>query len=287
MLERLLRKLAAQETAGLFEVSVVVVDNDTVGSARETVSRLAGELGLDVAYDIEPERAIPAVRNKCLGLARGNYIGIIDDDEFPPPHWLITLYRAIQTFDAEGALGPVFPFFEQAPPAWLVKAGLCELPVHRTGTLLQWNQTRTGNVLLKKEVFEQHGLRFDERFKTGGSDQEFFRQAMLRGCRFIAVEEGPVYEAVPPARWTWSYWLKRSLVNGFNVQKYATGQENRWLSLKANLKSAVAVPVYALAAPVCACLGSHLLINCLQKGCYHLSRLCATAGIELWNKRDF
>ena len=68
------------------------------------------------AYGIEPEQTIPAARNHALRLARGNYIGIIDDDEFPPPHWLITMYRAIHAFDVDGALGPVHPFFEETAP---------------------------------------------------------------------------------------------------------------------------------------------------------------------------
>ena len=286
MLERLLRNLALQETGGLFEFSTVVVDNDAAGSARETTTRIAAELGLPVLYEIEPERSIPAVRNRALRLATGNYIGIIDDDEFPPPHWLLTLYRGIHTFNVDGALGPVHPFFDQQPPSWLVKSRLCELPLGRTGTLLRWNQTRTGNVLLKKAVFDEHGLSFDPKFKTGGSDQEFFRQAMSLGCRFVAVEEAPVYEVVPPARWTRTYWIKRALVNGFNSHKYAAGNKSLLTSIKATLKSSVALLAYMIAMPICA-LRSHRLISCLQSGCWHLSRLCASLGIELWKKRDF
>jgi len=78
-------------------------------------------------------------------------------------------------------MGPFLLFFDQPPPAWLIKARLCGFPVRRTGTLFRWTKTRTGNVLLKREVFERRGLRFDERFRTGGSDQDFFRRAMTLG----------------------------------------------------------------------------------------------------------
>ena len=286
MLERLLRNLALQETGGLFELSVVVVDNDAAGSARDTTMRIAAELSLPVRYEIEPERSIPIVRNRALRLAKGNYIGIIDDDEFPPPHWLLTLYRGIHTFNVDGALGPVHPFFDRQPPSWLLKSRLCELPLGRTGTLLRWNQTRTGNVLLKKAVFDEHDLCFDPKFKTGGSDQEFFRQAIALGCSFVAVEDAPVYEIVPPERWTRTYWIKRALVNGFNAHKYAIGDKSLLTSIKATLKSSVALLAYLIAMPICA-LRSHRFINCLQSGCWHLSRLCASLGIELWKKRDF
>ena len=109
LLQRLLRNLAVQKTEGLFEYSIVVVDNDDSGHARETVAEAEAELHLDVTYSIEPERTIPAARNHALRLARGNYIGIIDDDEFPPPDWLLRMYEGIRTFIVDGALGPVYP----------------------------------------------------------------------------------------------------------------------------------------------------------------------------------
>ena len=287
MLERLLRKLVLQETDGLFDFSVVVVDNDAAGPAKETVTRLQEELGLNITYGIEPEQAIPAARNHALRLARGNYIAIIDDDEFPPQHWLITMYRAIQTFDIDGALGPVHPFFEQQPPAWLLKGGFCDRPVHRTGTLLHWDQTRTGNVLLKKEVFDKHNCCFDLKCKTSGSDRMFFNDAMQVGCRFIAVEEAPVYEIVPPERQTKSYYLKRSLLYGFNAHRHSVARMRGLSQVTVLLKSTVALFTYTIAVPFCVCFGSHVLMNCLERGCHHLSRLLAMLGIELVKKRNF
>ena len=287
MLERLLRKLALQETGGLFDFSVVVVDNDAAGPARETVERLRGELGLDITYGIEPENTIPAARNRALGLARGNNIGIIDDDEFPPPLWLLTMYRAIHTFDADGALGPVHPWFDQAPPDWLVKGRFCERPVHRTGTLLRWDQTRTGNVLLRKEVFDRNNLRFDIKWKTSGSDRAFFREAMQRGCRFVACEEAPVYEIVPPERWTKSYYLRRAMVHGANTHRYNLEHMNRLSRLIVPFKLAAALLAYTIAMPFLALTGPHLVMRYAEKGAHHLSHLAAIVGIELVPKRDF
>lgn len=287
LLERLLRNLALQETGGLFDFSVVIIDNDATGPARETVMRLGSELELDISYGIEAEQTIPAARNHALRLARGNYIGIIDDDEFPPAHWLLTLYRAIRTFGVDGCLGPVHPFFEREPPKWLLRSGLCERPVHRTGTLLHWSQTRTGNVLLKRNVFDKHNLCFDVRLRTGGSDREFFRQAINVGCRFVAVEEAPVYEIVPPERWKKLYYLKRALVNGRNAHKISVGHLRGLSQLAIPAKSAGAVIAYTLALPFCACVGTHSAMRCLEKGAHHLSWLFAAFGIKIVEKRDF
>ncbi len=287
LLHRLLGNLATQETGGQFEFSVVVIDNDAAGSARETVSRLASELRLDVTYALGKANIIPVARNHALRLARGNFIGIIDDDEYPPPQWLLTLYRAIEIFGVDGALGPVKPFFEDQPPDWLIKGRFCERPAHRTGTLLKWNQTRTGNVLLKREVFERSGVSFNESFRTGGSDQEFFKQAMSRGCRFVAVEEAPVYEVVPPERQTRSYWIRRAIVNGFNAHRSSIDQRNGLTRVILPVKLLGATLVYALATPLCACLGSHVLVRCLERGGHHMSHFCALLGIELIKRRNF
>jgi len=287
MLERLLRKLELQEKYGVFDVSVVVVDNDVTGPARETVAGLSKELDIEISYDIEPVQTIPAARNHALGLAQGNYIATIDDDEFPPSHWLITMYRAIHTFDVDGSLGPVHPFFEHKPPSWLLKGRFCERPVHRTGTLLHWSQTRTGNALLKKDVFDKHNLRFDLRFKTGGSDQEFFQQAMQRGYKFVAVAEAPVYEIVSPERQTKNYYLKRALVNGFNSHRYSIGRMRRLSRVFVPIKTIAAFLFNVLLLPFCVFVGSHAVMKYTEKAAHHLSRLFAMMGIELVKKRSF
>jgi succinoglycan biosynthesis protein ExoM len=287
MLERLLRSLAALETRGLFDFSVVVVDNDTAEHAKETVIRLTSELDLEITFGIEPERTIPAARNRALQFARGNYIAIIDDDEFAPQHWLVTMYSAIRMFDVDGALGPVYPFFEEKPPDWLIKGKFCERPVYHTGTLLDWSQTRTGNVLLKREVFDRHQLRFDLKWKTSGSDRAFFKQAMEWGYRFVAVAEAPVYECVPRARWTQSYYLKRALVHGFNSHRYSNGDLRGFSWIAIALRSVFALIIYSLCLPAAALLGKHRFVSCLEKGGHHLSRLLAMFGIEIIKKRDF
>jgi succinoglycan biosynthesis protein ExoM len=287
MLERLLQNLRMQETAGLFDFSVVVVDNDAAGPARETVLRLRTELGMHVEYGIEPEHTIPAARNHALRLAHGNYIGIIDDDEFPPQHWLVTLFRAILTFNVDGALGPVHPFFDQKPPEWLLNSRICERPVYRTGTLLEWLQTRTGNVLLKKDIFDKGHLCFDLKMKTGGSDHVFFKQAMEAGYKFIAVAEAPVYECIPPERFKKSYYLKRALVQGFNNCTMLMLELRGLRRLPMALKSTVALLAYTIALPFGACLGGRFLVKCLESGGYHLSTLLTMFGIQLAKKRDF
>lgn len=287
MLERLIKKLNVQETYNLFDYSIIVIDNDPSGSAKDIVENLAKTLNINIQYDIEPERSIPAARNHALRLACGNYIAIIDDDEFPPPHWLITLYRAFQTFDVDGALGPIIPYFEKKPPSWLIKGKFCERPMYRTGTLLDWYHTRTGNVLLKRKVFDEHGLKFDLKWKTSGSDRAFFKEAIKHGYKFVAVAEAPVYEIVPPERWRKSYYLKRSIVHGYNTYRNSIKGASLKRQVLTAIKSLLALGAYLITLPICLILGPAWYVKCLERGAHHLSQLLARFGIELIKKRDF
>jgi len=287
LLERLLRALRLQETEGQFVYSIVVVDNDATATAREMVERVRCELKLELIYDVEPEKCIAAARNRAVNLAHGNFIAFIDDDEFPPQHWLLTMYRAIQLFECAGALGPVFPFFADTPPMWLTKSGLCERPVLRTGTWLHWEQTRTGNVLLKRSVFDEHHLWFDVKYRTSGSDKEYFREAMALGYRFVAVAECPVYETVPPERQTMRYYLKRALVQASNERKFRAPYLKGLAKVKAPSKALIALSLYTLLLPLTVLMGKHVAVRYLEKCAYHLSWLLAMAGVDMAKHRNF
>jgi succinoglycan biosynthesis protein ExoM len=286
LLAFLLRKLRLQETGGHFDYSIVVVDNDATGPAKDLVATIQREIGIEITYDIEPDNCIAAARNRTVRRASGNYIAFIDDDEFPPQNWLITLYQAIEVFGADGALGPVHPFFTNAPPEWLIKSGLCERPVHRTGTWLHWEQTRTGNVLMKRSVFEEHGLSFDVKYRTSGSDKEFFREAMALGRRFVAVETAPVYEFVPQARQTKKYYISRSILQASNERKFRAPFLKGISSISAPLKAMAALGIYTAMLPLCALKGTHVFIKYLEKCAYHLSWLLAMFGVDLAKRRN-
>ena len=66
LLAELLRGVLQQTTGSKFFCSIVVVDNDRQGSARETVERFQREHPGVVDYAIEPEQSIALARNRLL-----------------------------------------------------------------------------------------------------------------------------------------------------------------------------------------------------------------------------
>jgi glycosyltransferase involved in cell wall biosynthesis len=273
LLKRLLRALGTQETAGKFTYSIVVTDNDYLRSAEPVVSDFAATSTTPVAYCVEAEQNVSHARNRAVTNATGDFIAFIDDDEFPIQSWLLTLYRACSEYKVDGVLGPVKRHFDEKPPEWIVKGKFYERAVYPTGTPLNKEEGRTGNVLLKRRIFDGQRQHFRPEFR-GGGDKEFFRRIIDGGNKFIWCAEAVAYEVVPPIRWKRSFMLKRALFRGAHVPLHPT------FGLRDVAKSLIAVPVYTLGLPVALVLGQHRFMSLLVKLCDHLGLLLALVGIS-------
>ena len=285
LLRRLLLKLEAQKREGLFAYSIVIVDNDSAESAKQTAESYARQSRIPISYYVEPEQNIALARNKAVENAKGNFVAFIDDDELPDDDWLLNLYKAAHEFCADGVLGPVNPYFETEPPQWVVRGKLCERESLSTGTIIRSSKyTRTGNVLLSRRLFVEKESPFDPLFgKTGGEDGHFFRRMLEKGKVFVWCNEACVNEIVPPERLTSSYFLKRALLQGLAV---ANSTKVSLFSVDA-LKSAVACIVYTPSLPALFLLRYDLFMKYLIKDCYHFSKLLALCGLKVVKERGF
>ncbi len=273
LLKRLLEQLSCQEAEGRLSFSVVIADNDAECSAESVASEFARNSHLQITYCTEPQRGISATRNRAVANAAADFIAFIDDDEFPSPQWLGNLMRTLDECSADGVLGPVLEHFDEQPPAWILKGNFFQRPTYPTGTKLDWPNTRTGNVLLKAELFHGMSEPFRPKFRSG-EDQDFFRRMMEKGRVFVWCHEAPVYEVVPPARWKRTYLLRRALLFGsvWAVRDHVPPFEIA--------KSTVAVFVYTICLPIAAILGQHRLMALLIKLCHHSGKLLSLAGIN-------
>jgi hypothetical protein len=217
-------------------------------------------------------RSVALAHNKAVENASGDFIVFIDDDEFPTPNWLCSLFQACCKYGADGVLGPVRPHFEQAAPKWLVNGGLFDRPSHPTGMPLAWRQTRAGNVLMKSDMFAGENAGFNPRFRAA-CDQDFFKRMINRGRVFIWCEEAPVFEVIPPARWKRSFVVRRALFRGvfsFHNQP-AFGPV---------AQSLLATLLYSLALPFALILSHARFMRCVCSLSYHIGRILASLGID-------
>ena len=199
LLRRLLDRLCElPDATDEFTLSCVVLDNDEARSAAGVAKVVQDSRKLLLEYECEVERNFAVVRNRVVSSARGEFIAFIDDDEIPEKDWLRRLFATTKQYGCDGALGPVRPYFESPPPVWLERSRLCHRPVHPTGMLLDWRQTRTGNVLLRRDIFEPGGIWFDPVYRTGGEDVDFFKT--VRAPLVHRLAPGPYLSEIPPCR---------------------------------------------------------------------------------------
>jgi succinoglycan biosynthesis protein ExoM len=281
LLRLLLLSLDKQVTEGLFDYSIVIVDNDRSESARKCVESHARQSKALVRYYSEPEQNIALARNRAVENAKGEYVAFVDDDEFPNEDWLLYLYKAICEFNADGVLGPVRPRFTSEPPEWVIRGRFCERESFPTGFVIKKPEsTRTGNVLLNRKVFDGIGKPFDPMFgRVGGEDVDFFRRLMGLGNTFVWCNEGCVNETLPAARYTRSYFLRRALLRGI-----ANSKNVPFLSSNV-LKSIVAFALYTPALPVLLLVRHDLFMKFLIKDCDHVGKLLALLGLEIMKER--
>jgi len=274
LLRRLLEGLGGQDTSGLFTFSIVVVDNDRSESAKRIVEDFIAASPIRVIYCVEPRQNIALARNKAIKNAKGDFVAFIDDDEFPTGEWLRNLFTACCAYDAAGVLGPVRPYFTHPPPRWMVEGKLAERATYDTGHVMDWRQSRTGNVLFKKEILDGGVEAFRPQFGTGGEDVDFFARMTKSGCVFIWCDEAAVYEVVPQARCTRMYHIRRALLRGRNSLQH---EGRRVFSIG---KSLIAMPVYGFVLPILFVVGHHHFMKYLIKFCDHAGKLFALIGFN-------
>jgi succinoglycan biosynthesis protein ExoM len=280
-LKRTLEKLRFLETKGLFDYSLVVVDNDRAQSAWPVVTQFAQTSPREIIYAVEPEQNIALARNKALESATGDFVAWIDDDEFPERDWLLNFFCTLKETGADGALGPVEPVFENSPPPWILKGRFFEkrrnLP---TGSKLQWHQTSTANALVRRGLIADMAEPFRRQFGSGCEDVDFFKRMMERGHTFVWCNEAVLRETIPPARWKRGYLLRRALLRGTNNRHFANAHSIA--------KSIIALPVYLLLLPLLLPAGQHLFVNFLMKIGDHAGKLLGVMGINVMgNKYHF
>jgi glycosyltransferase involved in cell wall biosynthesis len=273
LLIRLIKEVARQETEGLFSFSMVVADNDPEKSGRATVDEMQARTAFEIKYCWEPNRGIAWARNRVIANASGDYLAFIDDDEFPSPMWLRTLYKTCQEYGTDGVFGPVKRHFDVSPPRWMLKSKFYDRRVNPTGTSVEWQEARTGNVLLKRSVIGDDPAPFRPEFRVG-EDQDFFRRKMEEGRRFVWCAEAEAFETVPPVRWKRSYLMKKALLRGSSAALQPS------CGAKSILKSVAAVPLYAIALPFSLLAGQHKFMALLVSMCDHLGKLLALMGIQ-------
>jgi len=200
-------------------ISIIIVDNDAKHRAGAAVAdEVAAQFRFPLSCLIEPRPGHTyaydsAFAAACRMTPRPDYVGVLDDDEYPDPNWLTEMIRVALKFRVDIVGGPVFPVFD-TPDHWLARSGLYEPTRYATGPVSVIYGT--GNMVIRRATLEQY---LDEPFlhdfaRTGGSDEEFFWRCRRDGRSFAWADEAYVFETTPRARTTVGYMLRRKFRTG-------------------------------------------------------------------------
>ena len=213
-LERLmegLNRLTFNKFGEVPSLKVIVVDNDSSGLACALCDKIRRDFYWPLECFVEPRRGLPYARNTAVARAVEEYIdfvAFIDDDEVPEPSWLDELLNVQRTWHADVVTGPALPHFTVPVAAWIKRGKFFESSRNLTGQRMGW--ARTGNVLVRSEVFKNMDKLFDERFPLlGGEDVELFERVDRAGYKIVWADEALVHEWIPESRANLRYLLKK------------------------------------------------------------------------------
>jgi glycosyltransferase involved in cell wall biosynthesis len=177
-LEVTLRSLRDQDLAEPYELLVVDDGSDpgTRAAAHEAGARLLRPRG---------GRGPNTARNTGIAEAGAGLIALVDDDVHAPRGWLRAMVEgAARHPEADAYGGPIRARFEgpaprscgrEAPPITALDLG----PADREAELV-WS----ANMLLRRAAWERVGP-LDERFSTGGDEEEWLRRLRAAGGRVM------------------------------------------------------------------------------------------------------
>ncbi|WP_348810505.1 glycosyltransferase family 2 protein [Flavobacterium maritimum] len=193
---------------------------------------------LDLKHRFQEEKALWRARNEAIQSAKGDYILLYDDDSLVDEYWIEAHLKGLDYFQADLSSGVS------------ISTVGAEVPKHYS--YFRWSdQLDTGNVLLKKSVFNEIGF-FDRQFeKQRMGDGEFGLRAYLAGYKNISnykakrihlkVSEGGLRQMG-----SWDGWRPKKLLGSRPVpsvlylsRKYFGNSLSRWYVLHAILPSLV------------------------------------------------
>ena len=175
-----LGSLAAQEAAPAYEV--IVVDDGTRDGTEDVAARHGARL-------LRPEsgHGPNAARNTGIRAARAELVALVDDDVYAPPSWLAAMIEgATRHPEADALGGPIRARLEgpaprgcgrEDPPITSLDLGPADREVE-----LVWS----ANMALRRAAFERVGP-LDERFSTGGDEEEWLHRLRDSGGRVVYV----------------------------------------------------------------------------------------------------
>lgn len=217
LLQSTLESLTKLRADGISYEIIVVDNNSTDGTAAVLQSYLT-RLPLRVVF--ESRQGLSHARNALVEAARGRHLIWTDDDVLVDPGWLAAYARAFAAWpDLAVFGGPIDPWYEETPPAWLppaIKAiGGIYLVVATPDGPISAGDARLpfgANMAFRTDVLRQFPfdptLGRNGNFLASGEESAVIQGILALGHRGHWVPDATVQHFIPAKRLTLGYVRK-------------------------------------------------------------------------------
>jgi len=101
------------------ELEIVIIENNCTDATPQVVEEFSKESTVPVRRVIETRQGLGFARNRAIEEAKYEHLIYFDDDVEVNSKWLFGYLEALQLFDADCVVGPVFPKLEGALPPYV------------------------------------------------------------------------------------------------------------------------------------------------------------------------
>jgi glycosyltransferase involved in cell wall biosynthesis len=209
-LKKLLLALKEQVVDKKLSLSIIVIDNDELNSAKEIVDALH-KYPFEIKLTVEKKRGIVAARNRAVSeflKTEAESLIFIDDDEWPvKSNWLMTLLEVQKRYEADIVYSDVETIPESKQIEWVNIAFTLN---RKEKKVAPTDRFYTHNLLLTRDVLERLNPPFDERFAlTGSSDLHFCLKANKLNFKAYYTPDAPVQELFFESRANFKWFFLR------------------------------------------------------------------------------
>jgi glycosyltransferase involved in cell wall biosynthesis len=228
LLKLTLDSLLAAEVPAPLTVAIIVVDNNSSDSTRETVEAYQSKFGGRLHYVFEKKQGRSHALNAGITSTSGDLVGMIDDDEQVDRSWFRRIYEIFSSSDVDFIGGPYKPHWACSPPAWLPLSQVGVIGVVDAGSQHVYGTSEAllmgGNAVVLRAVLQKVGLYSTDLGRKGkrplaDEDTEMYVRLLAAGAKGIYVPDLIIYHYIHPDRLTkryfrsWHFW--RGVSSGF------------------------------------------------------------------------
>jgi GT2 family glycosyltransferase len=160
------------------DLELVVVDDGSTDATREAVGAFSDPR---IGYVYQAHRGVSAARNTGLGIASGEYLAFLDDDDVFLPDKLRVQARALQHDASLGLVAGGHLVIDEQRRVLAVDEPWKRLPRLSAEAILLGNRFASNSVLVRRSYLERVGG-FDEALSLA-EDWDTWMRLALEGCR--------------------------------------------------------------------------------------------------------